>query len=424
MSNRGNPIKRLGERIVKNEWAFLNSMADLPGTVYATPTGRRFHFIDGGEDAKILLVAHCDSVQGSNFLKVDKRKVYSPSLDNRIGVWLTLSELPARGIKADVLLTTDEEMGASTASLFAASAANTKKYNWIGQFDRMGYDAALYQYSDPELSERVRKHGYSAVNGSYTCICKLEDLGVKGINFGVAYNNYHSVNSYIWLNELYTLIDMFEDFYNEFKDVAMPHTRAPAKPYPTTTYTRSKYYGGWGDEDWYGEQGSLFGKGNGSTAGYPKSEVGAGSTKWKWRGEYEDEGEEGKGSSTGADTAGKGQDEGYIMDDSAYGICEGCDEAFHAHDLHFDQTTASILCDNCMKLMYGTSAEYRIDMLASPDPILCDDCHSVDISVKPRSINGNTANYCDTCAKWYLDGIEDVTAPTLLPAVAGKGETL
>lgn len=418
MSNRGNPIKRLGERIVKGEWAFLNPMSDLPGEVYATPTGRRFHFIDGGEDAKILLVAHCDSVQSTNFVKVDKRKVYSPSLDNRIGVWLVLAELPARGIKADVLLTTDEEMGASTASLFAASAANKKKYNWIGQFDRMGYDAALYQYSDPQLSERLRSHGYAPVNGSYTCICKLEDLGVKAINFGVGYNNYHSANSYIWLNELYTLIDMFEDFYAEFKDVEMPHTRAPAKTYGPTSYGRSKFYGGWGDEEWYGTQGTLFGKGNGSAAGYTKSEVGTGTSKWKWRGEYEDE--ENEGEITGEGAPDRGEDAGYIIDDSAYGICEGCDEAYHAHDLYFDQLTASILCDTCMKLMYGTNAEYRIDMLASPDPVLCDDCHSVDVTVKPHTINGQTGNFCDVCAGWYDDDKSEMPKQKVMQ----KGEVL
>ena len=387
---------------MRNDWAFLKPMSELPGEVFETESGSRFHFIDN--DADILIVAHCDSVQGQNFVRTDRHKVYSPSLDNRIGVWLALSELPKRGVKADILLTDDEERGMSTASLFAASTANRKQYKWIAQFDRMGYDAACYQYMEPALSEKLRKHGYTPVNGSYTCICTMEALGVKAVNFGVGYNNYHSMNSYIWLNELYTLIDMFLGFYNEFKDEAMPHTMRPAVKFTSYgTGTSVRNFRSYDDDDWYGESYSGRG-GNGGTGRKPWT----GGTKdiattpqtynewWEKTGETREEEEEDSATDPNA-----GAEVEYITDDAAFGICEGCDDAFHASDLFFDQMTETIMCDSCMMLLYGTSAYTRLDLLDTPDPVMCIDCMAASVTVKDRIVQGQKMPLCAVCADNY-----------------------
>ncbi len=52
------------------------------------------------------------------------------------------------GINVDVLLTTGEEMGQSSAAYFDPGE---KKYNWMFQFDRGGTDVVTYDYGDKSL---------------------------------------------------------------------------------------------------------------------------------------------------------------------------------------------------------------------------------------------------------------------------------
>jgi putative aminopeptidase FrvX len=95
-------------------------------------------YINNGAD--ILGVAHCDTVfdrrKTENFYFENENFVFSPKLDDRAGMFTLMFFLPKYypDIKFDILFTTNEEKGASTAENFRT----VKKYNWIFEFDRQG----------------------------------------------------------------------------------------------------------------------------------------------------------------------------------------------------------------------------------------------------------------------------------------------
>jgi hypothetical protein len=169
--------------------------------------------------SSILGVAHLDSVQPYNELWVNEDYIQCATIDNRMGAWLMLYGLPALGIEIDVLLTENEEMGASTACDFVAD----KEYNWAFSFDRGGDDVACYQYYDTATSALLAKHGMKAAYGSYSDVADL-DLGVKCFNFGVGMYNYHAETAYVRKWELNQMLVNFESLYQANKETRLPHT--------------------------------------------------------------------------------------------------------------------------------------------------------------------------------------------------------
>lgn len=205
-------------------------------------------FQDNG--ASVLAVAHLDTVispasnwtferavLGSNRNK--QTMVFNAQLDDRLGVYILLDLLPTfLGDKAyDILLTTDEEVSASTAEDFIAPTG--KKYNWIFQFDRRGTGAVLYDYDEPAWRATVGEFLRVDI-GSFSDICKLYDLGVKGMNVGTGYHDEHQDLCYMVEEEVVDQVAKFISFYRRHKDTQFPHD-------PSTT--RHKLFG-WRDDDW------------------------------------------------------------------------------------------------------------------------------------------------------------------------------
>lgn len=174
-------------------------------------------YIDNG--SKILAVAHMDSVQFSSHFRVTGDRVYCPKLDNRIGVYIITSLLPQMGIITDILLTTGEESGMSTAMFFEPH----KEYNWIVEFDRTGTDVVLYDYYGAKIINALEYCGFDIGHGSYTDICEMEHLGVKGFNVGIGMYDYHSLKSYVNLSEMKGSIEKFSRFYDAFSDTKFQH---------------------------------------------------------------------------------------------------------------------------------------------------------------------------------------------------------
>ena len=179
-------------------------------------------FIDNGAD--ILAVAHLDvSPAIKQYRKsffVSKRKIFNPSLDDRLGAYLICDVLPKLGLKYDILLTENEEIGMSTASDFKPEGKN---YKWMFQFDRHGSDVVLYQYSDLETKEILTEAGFTIGIGSFSDICNLDHLGCKGFNVGTGYNNEHTRLCYADLNVTSKMVNTFINFYNLNRDLSMPH---------------------------------------------------------------------------------------------------------------------------------------------------------------------------------------------------------
>lgn len=215
-------LQQLRQRCIGSESVF-----EALGKTTITNQGP-YTFIDRGAD--VLAVAHLDSVSYDHaFTTVTLPDgdivVWNRQLDDRLGVWIILDILPALGVKCDVLLTTGEEMGLSTADKF--EAPDGKEWNWMFQFDRAGTDVVCYQYEDDNLTELLEDAGCNVHDGLFSDISDLEHLGIKGMNFGCAYYDNHEQGSHAVMSETDLMIRLFMSFYHKNKDTKLEHTESP-----------------------------------------------------------------------------------------------------------------------------------------------------------------------------------------------------
>lgn len=198
-------------------------LAKKYGLVEQNTRSGKAWFKDNG--SKILAVAHLDSRQPFLHFEVARLKpdtlIYCPTLDDRLGAYIILDWLQSAGIKPDILLTENEEKGASTAGDFQFPRG--KEYNWMFSFDRTGTDVVMYNYRDTITAAMLEKHGWKVGYGSYSCISDLEDLGCKGFNFGAGYHDYHSEYAFASRNEIIHNLRRFYSFYSEYANTEMPH---------------------------------------------------------------------------------------------------------------------------------------------------------------------------------------------------------
>lgn len=179
-------------------------------------------FIDNNSD--VLFVAHRDYVPTEVFCAIDgKYIVFSPQLDDRLGIYVALHLLPQYGIHPDILLTDDEEIGRTTAQNFYPQ----KEYNWMFQFDRRGNDAVTYEYTDKAWLTALLSSGFKIGQGSFSDICSLDHLGVCGVNVGTAYYNEHGITCHAILPTLFDQVDTFATFWKKNFGKRFPHTVQP-----------------------------------------------------------------------------------------------------------------------------------------------------------------------------------------------------
>ena len=181
--------------------------------------GRPHGFKDNGSN--VLAVVHLDTAIGEHWpFVMNGDRVVSPALDDRLGLWAIFDGLPALGVLPDVLLTTDEEIGRSTAADFVPQ----KDYNWIFSFDRRGSDVVMYEYHTSVLEETLYEYGFHVGMGSYSDISYLGHLGVSGFNFGTGYQNEHTVMCHAQLSVTLYMLELFAPFYLDFCDVKLAHS--------------------------------------------------------------------------------------------------------------------------------------------------------------------------------------------------------
>lgn len=182
-----------------------------------------YAFRDNGRE--ILAVAHLDTVvrPHERTARFEHTKnglmVRSGALDDRLGAYILLELLPKLGIQHDVLLTTGEEQGCSTAEYFTPA----KDYRWMIEFDRGGTDVVMYQYDDFAARSAVEAAGARPGDGIFSDIAFLEHLGVKGFNWGVGYRDYHSTRGHAYLTETFTMVRRYLRFHQLHANVTMPH---------------------------------------------------------------------------------------------------------------------------------------------------------------------------------------------------------
>ena len=181
-------------------------------------------YVDRGSN--ILSVAHMDVVSDNapppTLVKLrGDHLIYSERLDDRLGCYVITNLLPKLDIRCDILLTTNEECGCSTAEEFTLTSS--KEYNWVVGFDRAGEDAVLYSYSrQSKWKKAVGKH-FTVRRGTYSDISSMTSLGVCGVNVGIGYHNQHTEYCYASLMELSRQIERFRKFYREFKEEKFPY---------------------------------------------------------------------------------------------------------------------------------------------------------------------------------------------------------
>ena len=202
---------------------------------------------DGGywykdNGSNVLAVAHLDSVLPFMHFDIARLKVgtmiYCTTLDDRLGAYIILDHLPSAGLKYDILLTTAEEDGNSTARDFVPPRG--KEYNWMFMFDRIGIISTVYTYENNGLKwmKALSSAGLTLEKGTYSCIKDLTFLGCKGVNLGVGYHNNHHMMAYAWKEEILQQVRAFVTFYESNYDKAFPHAE---KVYtPIYNYKRPK----------------------------------------------------------------------------------------------------------------------------------------------------------------------------------------
>ena len=199
-------------------------------------------FVDNG--ANILAVAHLDTVQKPAFngyyckQQSKTRYISASGLDDRLGVYTLLYMLPQMGVKADLLLTTNEESCASTAKAFYDNVYRGlgRKYHWMAEFDRRSDDVVFYRYDTPDWRKAAVAAGFVVGVGSYTDICDLYQLGVAGINVGVGYELAHDANSYFNVADYFAQLYRFGRFYAANSNTTFAVDPAKVQPYRRYSY--------------------------------------------------------------------------------------------------------------------------------------------------------------------------------------------
>lgn len=198
-----------------------------PFSVWATAPGaqrigdkadERHIFFNRG--SKILAVAHLDSVQHFNGFMHDKvtARLYSATVDDRIGLWTIMYVLPRLGINVDVLLTDHEEIGQSTGKFFKPE---DNRYNWMVQFDRgvMGArkpDWVSYQYYHNKIWTKALEEFMPVSEGANSCIARMDHLGICGVNAQTGMSDYHSKSAFVdtvaWADGLKAFMSLHEKY--------------------------------------------------------------------------------------------------------------------------------------------------------------------------------------------------------------------
>lgn len=178
-----------------------------------TMRNERYKLVQQG--GAILGVAHCDFVEDAwsfpTFVDEDETKIRAGQVDDRVGVWLLLDvlhTLPGMPVY-DVLLTTDEEIGRSSAQ----EVEEDLEYNWTFQFDRRGVDFVDYCKSSPQFLKDFKKlTGISHGIGSFSDICYLPSSCGSRVNIGTGYHHEHTPDAWVNLLECSSQVERFAAF--------------------------------------------------------------------------------------------------------------------------------------------------------------------------------------------------------------------
>jgi hypothetical protein len=193
---------------------------------------RKYAFRPGATQDAPMLVCHADTVANGGFGKHNYEQngdqVNSIALDDRLGIACMLELIHNDSCLANcaMLVCDDEEIGNSSAKNFKEEGVNP---NWLVELDRRGTDAVMYDYEHEILASMLELVGFEIGRGSFSDICHLESLGVRGFNIGVGYHREHSEACYADLADTRRQLSKLEDFYVRFSGLTLPYTAYDAR---------------------------------------------------------------------------------------------------------------------------------------------------------------------------------------------------
>lgn len=209
---------------------------------------------------RVLAVGHLDCYSSAFYTSPDNQSIYSACLDDRLGVWAICRKLPSllkNGRDYDILLTTGEEDGLSTASAFY-DRVGLDQYNWVFELDRRGCDAVHYGFTEPEWLAALHNDGWDMKKGSFSDIVEFEDGDISAVNFGIAYAGEHSNSCHVDVRKLEIQLMRIASFYTahsriKYHHYNMAYTSVPTVPkFGQYTNARGSYTnkaGVWGYHD-------------------------------------------------------------------------------------------------------------------------------------------------------------------------------
>ena len=177
-------------------------------------------------DIPIGLVAHLDTVFSKPpvdiFYDTRKNVMWSPEglgADDRAGVFAIIKILQS-GLRPNIILTTDEEIGGIGASELAKLECPFEDLRYLIQLDRRGTnDCVFYDCDNGDFVEYVEQFGFIESWGSFSDISVLcPSWGVAGVNLSVGYRNEHSTEELLYISPLLSTIDKVKKMLSE-KDI-------------------------------------------------------------------------------------------------------------------------------------------------------------------------------------------------------------
>lgn len=171
------------------------------------------YLIAVGEDTKIGVVAHCDTVfykqpsEEDIYYDVYRNVLWSPEglgADDRAGLFIILKLLQYK-MRPTVILTLGEESGGLGAQeLIKAFPHNEFDLKFLIQLDRRGSnDCVFYSCDNKEFTKKIESYGFCEKQGTFTDISYIAPAwGIAACNLSVGYQDEHTRQERLYISDM------------------------------------------------------------------------------------------------------------------------------------------------------------------------------------------------------------------------------
>ena len=220
--------------------------------------GEGYIYSDG--KLPILLCAHMDTVHK----ELPKEIIYKDGTisspqgiggDDRCGVYMIMEII--KELDCKIAFFEDEEIGGVGSDLFSCSDTIKEldgKINYVIELDRKGKtDSVYYELDNYDFEKFINKEYFKTQYGSFTDICNIcPELGVAGVNLSCGYYKQHTVEEYVDLKEMETIIKEVKKLIERSDDTVFEYKERVSywNKWKSSVYTWSD---GWGDTKQYSQ---------------------------------------------------------------------------------------------------------------------------------------------------------------------------